>query len=168
MSYRVMEVFYLVISILHFYFTPLFIGKEYTTFGIDVLLTIIKDSKEIVDNPLHSMFPTVANCEFDKGFGLGNVQTFKAFKCTLSMNELYQKVFLTLWFWFFGLLILNSFAFLRNLLQLSKWFLLCAMKRKYHPSLIFFKSLIQANVENITFQEFQQRLHSEKTKPKVP
>lgn len=172
LCYRAMEVFYLVISILHFYFTPLFIGEKYTTFGLDVLLTFILKRYEMLENPLELLFPTMANCEFDKGIGFGNVQTFKAFKCTLSMNELYQKVFLTLWFWFSFLIFLNTWAGLRNILQLCYWLISCAMKREYHPSTNFFLSLIKANVENITYTEFKNCLQSEpekcKPKPKIP
>lgn len=74
--------------------------EKYTTFGLDVLLTFILRRDEMLWNPHDNLFPTMANCEFDKGIEFGNVQTYKSFKCTLSINELNQKVFLTLWFWF--------------------------------------------------------------------
>ena len=110
----------------------------------------------------------MANCEFDKGIEFGNVQTYKSFKCTLSINELNQKVFLTLWFWFPFLIICCPEK------PSSAWLLayqFCNEKRL--PSIqIFFKSLIKANVKNITYTEFKNHLQSEpekgKPKPKIP
>lgn len=82
-----------------------FLNFEFSTYGLDVFNYTESNQNERID-PISNVFPTIAKCSFSKYGPSGTVQTQDAL-CILTINVLYQKVYIFLWFWFIFLAVIS-------------------------------------------------------------
>merc|ERR1719242_2494443 len=97
------------IIVANIYLTDFFLEGRFMKYGTQVINYLSHDRVSRLDkpNPLCTVFPTVTSCTFHSvGTGAGE-QKFNSL-CILSLNIVNEKVFLFLWFWFFGLTILTA------------------------------------------------------------
>lgn len=97
------ELLNLVIAIAQIFFTNYFLDGEFLSYGIDVLLA----EREI--NPMTRVFPKMTKCIFSKYGPSGSIQRFDGL-CVLPVNNINEKIYLFLWFWFIAMCILAGIA----------------------------------------------------------
>jgi len=101
---------YLINVIGQIVFTDMFLGYEFSTYGVSVAGFLEVESKERAD-PMSMVFPRVTKCTFHKFGPTGSLQRHDA-QCILPINILNEKIYVFLWFWFIFLAILTSLDFL--------------------------------------------------------
>lgn len=79
------------------YFIDLFLGNEFTDYGIRVLEFTEMDETERVD-PMNLVFPKVTKCTFHK-YGPSGTVELKDGLCVLPVNIINEKIFVFVWFW---------------------------------------------------------------------
>jgi len=99
------EVLNLINVSLQVYLIDSMLGGEFTTFGLNVLTFAMLDDEERVD-PMVKIFPKITKCTFNNYGSSGTVQKFDGL-CILPINMINDKIYITLWFWLFILLILS-------------------------------------------------------------
>ena len=120
---------YLINVILQIYFTNVFLGYEFTTYGANArsFLGMGMDREyhsteqrgaERVD-PMARVFPRVTKCTFHKYGPSGQIQRHDA-QCILPINILNEKIFVFLWFWFIILAVMTAIDLLHKLGQVHK------------------------------------------------
>ena len=153
------------------YFTDLFLGYEFTTYGSRVVQFASMDQENRTD-PMAMVFPKMTKCTFYKYGGSGTIQRLDGL-CLLPINILNEKIYVALWFWFIVLATLTGLALLYRLslllvpqmrlqifmvrarlalpeevavvareCQIGDWFILCQMGKNMDP--IAFSELITA------------------------
>lgn len=96
------EVLNFAIAIGQIYITDVFLGGEFLRYGLNVMQTYEIDT-------MTRVFPKMTKCTFHKYGPSGSIQAFDGL-CVLSVNILNEKIYLFLWFWFFGIIILSAIA----------------------------------------------------------
>jgi hypothetical protein len=79
------------------YLTDVFLGKEFSFYGIEVL-RFLEDDPENRQDPMSRVFPRVTKCNINTYGPSGSIQRFDAL-CILPSNILNEKIFTFLWFW---------------------------------------------------------------------
>lgn len=79
------------------YFVDVFLGGEFSTYGIRVLNFMEADPENRID-PMAVVFPRVTKCSFYKYGPSGTVQTHDTI-CVLPINIINEKIYVALWFW---------------------------------------------------------------------
>ena len=79
------------------YFINVFLGYEFTTFGIDVV-RFLNDDPESRTDPMMKVFPRVTKCSFYTYGASGTIQNHDAM-CILPINIVNEKIYVFLWFW---------------------------------------------------------------------
>jgi hypothetical protein len=79
------------------FFIDVFLGYEFTTFGIDVVRFINQDFEYRTD-PMMKVFPRVTKCSFYTYGASGTVQNHDAM-CILPINIVNEKIYVFFWFW---------------------------------------------------------------------
>ena len=79
----IIDFLYLVNIIFNIYFINVFLGYEFTTFGIDVVKFINEDNFEYRTDPMTKVFPRVTKCSFYTYGASGTIQTHDAM-CILN------------------------------------------------------------------------------------
>lgn len=102
------ELLNFLIAIGQIYVTDLFLGGEFITYGIDVM-------RENEADPMTRIFPKMTKCSFYKYGPSGSVQNFDGL-CVLPVNIVNEKIYLFLWFWFYGVSILSGIALIYRIL----------------------------------------------------
>ena len=151
------------------FFTDLFLGYEFTTYGLRVVQFTDMDQEDRPD-PMALVFPKMTKCTFHKYGASGTVQRIDGL-CVLPINIINEKIYVMLWFWFIilaavtGLGVLYRLAMLfspelrrlyltmraglaahkdvedvARVCQAGDWFVLCQMGNNMDP--IAFKGLI--------------------------
>ncbi|XP_043229955.1 innexin inx2-like [Amphibalanus amphitrite] len=151
------------------FFTDLFLGYEFTTYGSRVVEFANMDQEDRPD-PMALVFPKMTKCTFHKYGASGTVQRIDGL-CVLSVNIINEKIYVMLWFWFIVLAVVTGLALLYRLAQMlspqlrlqllmmrarlashhdvaivarkcqiGDWFVLCQMGKNMDP--IAFKELI--------------------------
>lgn len=101
------------VLIMNFCITNIFLGKEFMTYGSDVLAHYQKDldvRRESV-NPMCNVFPTIVSCDIKYVSASKQIQKINGL-CILSQNIINEKVFLVLWFWYVILMVVTSIFFI--------------------------------------------------------
>ena len=99
------------------YFTDMFLGFEFTTYGTDVLSLIQYTDldQELRDDPMNRVFPKVTKCTFHKFGPSGTVEKFDGL-CVLSLNIINEKIYVALWFWFLLLAVISGVMLIYRML----------------------------------------------------
>lgn len=84
------EVLNLINVIGNIYFVDVFLGGEFSTYGMRVLSLLESDPENRID-PMATVFPRVTKCSFYKYGPSGTIQTHDAI-CVLPINILNEKV----------------------------------------------------------------------------
>lgn len=99
------------IAIGQFFFTNYFLGDEFFYYGLDVL----RFGTETTVDPMAKVFPKMTKCIFNKYGPSGSIQKYDGL-CVLSVNNINEKIYLLLWFWFIGMVIVSGIAVIYRLL----------------------------------------------------
>ena len=82
--------------------TDWFLNEEFSSYGHDFVQHInrvVRNGPEDPMNPMNEVFPKVSKCTFFK-FGLSGTQEKLDGLCVLSLNNLNEKGYIFLWFWY--------------------------------------------------------------------
>ena len=122
------ESLYLINILMQIYFTNVFLGYEFTTYGVQARSFLERGldrehnsasgSDERID-PMARVFPRVTKCTFHKYGPSGQIQRHDA-QCILPINILNEKIFVFLWFWFIILAIMTAIDLLHKWSQVNK------------------------------------------------
>ncbi|KAF0299720.1 Innexin inx2 [Amphibalanus amphitrite] len=107
------EVLNFVNVICQMYFTDMFLGYEFTTYGSRVVHYANMDQEDRPD-PMAMVFPKVTKCTFHKYGASGTVQRLDGL-CVLSLNIINEKIFVFLWFWFIIVAVVSGLSLLYRL-----------------------------------------------------
>lgn len=100
-SYILCEIGNLVCLLGAMYLTDVFLGKEFSSYGPEVLRFLEEDPEDRED-PMSRVFPRITKCNLHTYGPSGSIQRFDAL-CVLSSNILNEKIFTFLWFWLVSL-----------------------------------------------------------------
>lgn len=128
-----------IVAIGQFYVTNYFLGSNFSTYGMDVVLAMESDHTRIED-PMDRLFPKMTKCTFWKYGPSGSIQKFDGL-CVLSVNNINEKIYLFLWFWFVTMIFLSIMAFIYRLH-------VCAVSK------LRFK-LLQARARLVTYHQLE-------------
>lgn len=113
------------------YFMDFFLEGQFTTYGADIVKFAVMDPEDRVD-PMSKVFPIVTKCIFYKYGPSGTMQKFDGL-CVLPLNNVNEKIYVFLWYWFIILSILNGLNFAYRFLVVAvpkvRWILLRARSR---------------------------------------
>merc|ERR1712156_209825 len=101
----------LINSIGQIYFIDVFLGGEFSTYGVSALGFLEADPEKRID-PMAIIFPRVTKCSFYKYGPSGTIQTHDSI-CVLPINIINEKIYVFLWFW----LIILSFISIVGLIS---------------------------------------------------
>ncbi|CAL1299156.1 unnamed protein product [Larinioides sclopetarius] len=88
-------------------------GGEFTTYGLKVIgFTEWVHYKRF--DPMAKIFPRIIRCTLHRFGASGAIQKYDVM-CALPINEVSEKVYIFLWFWFFILAILSGLALVYRL-----------------------------------------------------
>lgn len=95
--------------IVNIYLTDYFLSGRFMKYGSQVVKFLSHDkmSRTEIPNPMCTVFPTITSCTFHSVGTAAGEQKFNSL-CVLSLNIINEKVYLLIWFWFFGLCLLNG------------------------------------------------------------
>merc|ERR1719397_1077009 len=96
---------YLINVVGQIFFTDMFLGYEFSTYGVSAASFLETEEDERTD-PMSKVFPRVTKCTFHKYGPSGDIQRHDA-QCVLPINILNEKIYVFLWFWF---IILTCFS----------------------------------------------------------
>lgn len=99
-----------IIAIGQFCVTNWFLGSNFLTYGMDVVLAMDSDHSHVGD-PMNRLFPKMTKCTFFKYGPSGSIQKFDGL-CVLSVNNINEKIYLFLWFWFIAMIFVSIVAFI--------------------------------------------------------
>jgi len=100
------EVLCLINVIGQIYFTDMFLGYEFSTYGWDVL-SVTAGNPEDRSDPMNMVFPKVTKCTFHKYGPSGTITTHDGL-CILALNIINEKIYVFLWFWFIAVAIATA------------------------------------------------------------
>jgi len=80
------------------FFTDMFLGYEFSTYGVNAASFLEAETENRFD-PMVRIFPRVTKCTFHKYGPSGGIQRHDA-QCILPINILNEKIYVFLWFWF--------------------------------------------------------------------
>lgn len=122
-----------------FVLTYYFLGTNFLTYGMDFVLAMDSDPT-LVEDPMDRLFPKLTKCTFWRYGVSGSVMKFDGL-CVLSVNNINEKIYLFLWFWF----IINIFV---SVMALIYRIHVCAL------SPLRFK-LLQARARLVTYHQLK-------------
>lgn len=115
------------------FFLDVFLGGEFSTYGVQVwpsddpgsindflfnlllqVLQFLEADPEIRIDPMATIFPRVTKCSYFKYGPSGTVQTHDAI-CVLPINIMNEKIFVFVWFWLVALAFLSVFGLIYHL-----------------------------------------------------
>ena len=91
------------------FFTDLFLGYEFTTYGSRVVQYAM--GQEYDPDPKELVFPKTTKCTFHKYGASGTVEHIDGI-CMLPINILNEKIYVIMWFWFIMLAALSGLMLL--------------------------------------------------------
>jgi hypothetical protein len=97
LRYFACEVLNFVNVIGQIFFIDMFLGYEFTTYGLDVINFSEMEPEDRAD-PMHVVFPKMTKCTFHNYGPSGTVEK-KDGLCVLPLNIINEKIFIVLWFW---------------------------------------------------------------------
>lgn len=144
--------------ILQMCLTDVFLGGEFSQYGLKALNFVFMEPENRVD-PMSRVFPWMTKCIFHKYGGSGTIQRFDAL-CVLGMNIINEKIFLLLWAWYIGLLVGTIVALGIRISQIfnrksRSWFLKRqTLKELEYRKRCKYEKIIDAAVEQLNFSEW--------------
>ena len=108
---------YLSVAGINAYAIDLFVGGEFSTYGVDVVKFLMADSSQRSD-PLSQVFPIVTKCNFRKYGPSGTIEKHDAM-CVLPLNLINQRIYVLIWFWLVLLILATVIALLWKIAELS-------------------------------------------------
>jgi len=105
---------YLANVIFQIFFTDLFLGGEFTKYGVKAASFLSIDEVGGRIDPMSRVFPRVTKCTFHKYGPSGSIQRHDA-QCVLPINIINEKIYVFLWFWFMILAALTILDFLHHI-----------------------------------------------------
>lgn len=117
-----------------------FLGGQFTTYGLQVLLFTEWDSSVRYD-PMVRIFPRLTKCTFHRYGPSGDVNKYDAM-CILPINIINEKIYIFLWFWFYLIAALTSLACVYRLATI--------MSSKLRIKLIYNRCVSLADKTNVT------------------
>ncbi|XP_055296476.1 innexin inx2-like [Sitodiplosis mosellana] len=112
------EVLNVAVAIGQIYFADIFLDGEFLWYGSNVM------QQHEVDT-MTRVFPKLTKCSFHKYGPSGTIQNFDGL-CVLPVNIINEKIYLFLWFWFIGIIILSTMALI------YRAFVCCSSKLRLH------------------------------------
>lgn len=100
------------IAVAQIYFTDYFLDGEFLYYGYEVI-----QANEFDDNPMARIFPKMTKCTFHKYGPSGSIQRFDGL-CVLAVNNMNEKIYLFLWFWFIGMILVSCIAVIYRIIIL--------------------------------------------------
>jgi len=97
-SFVFCEILCFIMVIFNIFFTNIFLGYSFLSYGPDVSASLTQDPEERTD-PLSHVFPTMTKCTFHTWGPSGNIQKFDHV-CILYQNIINEKTYYFLWYWF--------------------------------------------------------------------
>ncbi|CAN8010856.1 unnamed protein product [Ixodes pacificus] len=145
--------------------TDLVLGGGFFLFGSDVVRWQRQARPELA-NPMVVMFPRVAMCSFAKYGDSGAIENREAI-CVLPLNVLNEKLFLFLWFWYAGLLVVGVLTLCYRVTLIAHAPLRCQLLQLRFPDSgrlgalvkslsvgdVFLLGLIGQNVDALVFSQ---------------
>jgi len=104
------EILCLINVIGQIYFTDMFLGYEFSTYGWDVLSVTAGNPEDRAD-PMNMVFPKVTKCTFHK-YGPSGTITQHDGLCILALNIINEKIYVFLWFWFIAVAVATALGVL--------------------------------------------------------
>merc|ERR1712080_528971 len=98
---------------LQVYLMDIFLGYQFTTYGMDVLEMSQRSVMERID-PMAKVFPTVTKCTW-KHYGPSGTLEIKDAICILSINRINEKIYILLWFWFIIVILSTAISLVMEL-----------------------------------------------------
>lgn len=88
------------------YLIDWFLGGEFLTYGLKVLEFSQMDQENRTD-PMVAIFPKMTKCTFHKYGTSGTIQNLD-YLCLLAVNNVNEKIYIGLWFWFLILAVFSG------------------------------------------------------------
>ncbi|KAH7637009.1 innexin inx2 [Dermatophagoides farinae] len=133
--YFLCEVWNLVNVIIQMMFINWFLGGQFASYGLDVLMFLDGDYSERVD-PMAKTFPKMTKCTFRR-FGPSGDIVKTDHLCMLPLNILNEKMYVVFWFWLYLVTIFSSISIIRRLILMVfpgvRYFLLSKFQRLAEP-----------------------------------
>jgi len=99
------------------YLMDVFLGGEFSTYGMDVVQMTELDPDNRID-PMSKVFPKTTKCEFHKFGSSGTVEKLDAL-CVLPLNIINEKIYVFLWFWFITVSIITGIQVVYRVMVLA-------------------------------------------------
>ncbi|CAG0922524.1 unnamed protein product [Notodromas monacha] len=112
----VKEILSLAVVGANIYFTDVFLGGQFTTYGIEVLKLIDSDGTNRTD-PMIKRFPRVTKCTWHSYGPSGTIKK-EDYMCLLSINMMSEKIYIFLWFWFLLLALVSVAHLCKRLIEI--------------------------------------------------
>lgn len=97
------------------FFIDMFLGGEFSTYGLQVASFVQEDSFNRTD-PMTRVFPRMTKCIYKKFGPTGTIQTYDAL-CLLPINVINEKIYVFLWFWLVLLAVVTSVSVITHIAQ---------------------------------------------------
>ena len=100
------ELFTFLNVLTNLYFIDLFLGGEFSTYGLEVI-NYVEDDPQFRVDPMSRVFPRMTKCLYQKYGPSGTIQTHDAL-CMLPINVINEKLYVFIWFWLIFLIIVTG------------------------------------------------------------
>jgi len=117
LHYFLCEVLALLNILAQIYLTDRFLGRQFSTYGLDVLSVTVGDPEGRTD-PMNAVFPKMTKCTFHKYGPSGTITTHDGL-CILALNIINEKIYVFLWFWFLAVALFSFTALLYRVIILT-------------------------------------------------
>lgn len=177
--YLLCELIALINVVCQIYFINVFLGGEFTSYGIEVIKFSSCAQEDRID-PMVRIFPRITKCMFHHYGSSGDVQKIDTL-CLLPLNIINEKIYIALWFWFIILTVLTSLCIgyrglllgcpklrylaLRRVARVTPGKQLKKVLRKTSYGDWFVIFLLAQNMDPMNFRDFLSELTSEIATP---
>ena len=108
-----------------------FFGRQFTTYGLEVLSIANTEMESRVD-PMAKVFPKVTKCTFHSYGPSGTIQNHDGL-CILPINIINEKIYVFLWFWYLVISVWSciffSFRLVTIVSKYSRYCIFCARSK---------------------------------------
>nr|BDT62919.1 MAG: innexin [Trachysalambria curvirostris majanivirus] len=113
-KFLICDVLYILNIIINIIMTDKVLNGNFISYGKNVLVYYNSENKTSLNNPMHVIFPKITKCDL-KLFGVSGTIEKHDFLCILSLNDIYDKLYIVLWFWFWLLCVMNIIVFIYHI-----------------------------------------------------
>lgn len=149
-KYICIEILNFMVVVLSFIFFDIFLGKSFSSYGINVLL----GQKQNGLDPMERYFPLIAKCTYYLFGPSGDVQVYQVL-CLLPLNILYARIFFIIWILFILLLLISIFCLAMHFLMLCSITARRYFSKQYanniHLWLIFYIAKSNISAYNVNY-----------------